>query len=57
VNLDLPFEEKDPAALDECVAKIDRELDALFLDAIEGEMERLRAERLDPTDKKDDAAA
>lgn len=56
LNLDLPFEEDDPAALDECVAKIDRELDAVFLNAIEGEMERLRAERVEQIEKKDSAA-
>jgi hypothetical protein len=54
VNLDLPFDEKDPEALDACLAEIDRELDELFLAAVGGELERLRLERLQA---QDDAAA
>ncbi len=54
VNLDLPFDETDPAVVDELLAEIDRTLDALFLDAVGGELERLRLERLEG---RDDAAA
>lgn len=54
MNLDLPFDDTDPAELDAHLTKIDRELDALFLNEIEGELERLRQER---EEKKDDAAA
>jgi hypothetical protein len=47
VNLELPFVvELEPSPLDEYLAAIDRELDALFLDEVDG-AERLRAERLD----------
>lgn len=51
MNLDLPFPEADPAAsaaLDDCLAEIDRTLDSLFLEAVAGELERLRLEHVDP---------
>jgi hypothetical protein len=54
VNLELPFDETDPAALDARIAEIDRELDALFIQAVEREQEKLRRER---EAKPDDAAA
>ncbi len=54
VNLDLPFDETDPAVLDAYLDRIDDELDGLFLRAVAGELERLRLEKLDPPD---DAAA
>ena len=44
MNFDLPFDELDPSALDEALAKIDRALDALFLDDVAETVERLRAE-------------
>jgi hypothetical protein len=50
VNLELPFDETEPAVLDGHLAEIDRELDALFLDAVQGELERLRREREAPQD-------
>ena len=40
----LPFDELAPCELDEYLARIDRELDALFLDEVDGTIERLRAE-------------
>jgi hypothetical protein len=45
VNLDLPFVEPDPSPLDEYLAAIDSELDALFLDEVDGTLRRIRAER------------
>lgn len=54
MNLDLPFVVPEPSALDDYLAEIDRALDALFLDAVSGELARLRVERLEPAD---DAAA
>lgn len=54
MNLELPFGEIEPSALDECLAEMDRNLDALFLDAVGGELERLRIERLGAAD--DEAA-
>jgi hypothetical protein len=54
VNLELPFEESEPAVIDAYLAEIDRELDTLFMEAVGGELERLRLERLEA---KDDAAA
>jgi hypothetical protein len=54
LNLELPFDETEPAALDACLDEIDRELDVLFLEAVGGELERLRLERLQG---EDDAAA
>ncbi len=45
LNLDLPFVETDPAVLDAYLEDIDRKLDDLFLDAVRGEVERLRLER------------
>ena len=54
MNLELPLNETDPAAFDACLDEIDRELDALFLDAVAGELERLRLARLEIVE--DDAA-
>ncbi len=54
MNLHLPFGETEPSALDEYLAEIDRNLDVLFLEAVGGELQRLRIERLDAAD---DAAA
>ncbi|HET8540433.1 MAG TPA: hypothetical protein VFL83_11230 [Anaeromyxobacter sp.] len=45
MNLELPFTETDEAALDEYLAAIDEELDALFLDEVNGVLQRIRAER------------
>ncbi len=45
MNLDLPFPESDPAVLDAYLDQIDRELDTLFMEAVGGEIERLRLER------------
>jgi hypothetical protein len=45
VNLDLPFPQSDPAALDEVLEAIDAELDVLFLDEIDGVLRRVRAEK------------
>jgi hypothetical protein len=48
VNLELPLVvELEPSPLDEYLAAIDRELDALFLDDVDGAVQRLRGERLD----------
>jgi hypothetical protein len=44
VNLELPFAQDD-AAFDAYLAEIDRALDALFLDEVGSELERLQAER------------
>jgi hypothetical protein len=41
VNLELPFDDLGSDELDEYLARIDRELDALFLDAVAGTLERL----------------
>ena len=54
MNLELPFDETDPALFDTYLAEIDRELDTLFLEAVGGEMERLRLQRLEIVE--DDAA-
>jgi hypothetical protein len=45
VNLDLPFAETDHAALDAGLARVDRELDALFLEEVAVTLLRLDAER------------
>lgn len=45
MNLDLPFADPDPSELDEYLAAIDRELDTLFLDEVDGVMQRLRLDR------------
>ena len=44
MNLDL-FPVADDAALDEYIDAIETELDALFLDEVEGALRRVRAER------------
>ncbi len=44
MNLDL-FPDPDDAALDEYIEAIDAELDALFLDEVEGALRRVCAER------------
>ncbi len=46
MNLELPFEEIPPEELDQELAKIDRELDALFLEYLDWTAEQLKAERL-----------
>jgi hypothetical protein len=56
VNLDLPFVDTEPAVLDAYLDDIDRELDALFLEAVGGELERLRLERAAERTSRDDAA-
>lgn len=45
MNLELPFVEVDAKDLDEHLARIDRDLDALFLDDVAGTLERLREDR------------
>lgn len=45
MNLELPFPDAEPSALDDYVAAIDEELDAAFLDEVDGVLRRLRAER------------
>jgi hypothetical protein len=51
VNLELPFvpfvADAEPSALDAYLAAMDRELDALFLDEVDGVVQQLGAERLD----------
>jgi hypothetical protein len=44
VNLELPFDDAGSPELDEYLARIDRELDALFLDAVAGTLERRAAD-------------
>jgi hypothetical protein len=44
VNLELPFDEAPDPELDEYLARIDRELDALFLEAVAGALERVPVE-------------
>lgn len=44
MNLDLPFDQLPPSELDEYLAQIDRELDALFLDDVAETLKVLRAE-------------
>ena len=53
MNLELPFPDAEPSALDEYHSAIDGELDAAFLDEVEGVLRRIRAER----DEKPDTAA
>jgi hypothetical protein len=48
VNLELPFRFVDPSELDEHLARIDAELDALFLREVESAVEVLAASRLEP---------
>jgi hypothetical protein len=51
--LELPFVEADSShssALDAYVSEIDRALDALFMEAVGGELERLRLARLEQAD-------
>ncbi len=55
MNLELPFVESDPAVLDKYLDQIDHELDALFMSAVGGELQRLRLER-DQQQPPDDAA-
>ena len=45
MNLELPFDELPPSELDAYLARIDRELDALFMDEVETTLDVLRAER------------
>jgi hypothetical protein len=44
VNLELPFYELPDAELDAFLERIDRELDALFLDDVQGSIEAIRAD-------------
>ncbi len=44
MNLLLPFDEVAPCVLDEYLARIDRELDALFLDDVQANLEQLRGD-------------
>jgi hypothetical protein len=44
VNLELPFDEAASPELDEYLARIDRELDALFMEAVAGRLERIRVD-------------
>ncbi len=44
MNLELPLSEPGSPELDEVLARIDRELDALFLDDVTETLERLCAE-------------
>jgi hypothetical protein len=53
VNLELPFPDADDSALDDYLAAIDEELDAAFLDEVDGALRRIHAER----DVKPDTAA
>ncbi len=53
MNLDLPFPEADSSELDDYLAAIDVELDALFLEEVDGVLRRIRAEK----DVKPDVAA
>ncbi len=45
MTLDLPFPQSELSPLDEYLAAIDQELDALFLDEVNGVLQRIRAER------------
>ncbi len=45
MNLDLPFPEPDPSEIDEVLDAIGEELDALFLDEVDGQLRRIRAEK------------
>ncbi len=53
MTLDLPFPDADESALDEYLAAIDAELDALFLDEVDGYLRWVRTDR----DAKPDTAA
>lgn len=44
MNLELPFDVPAAPELDEYLARIDRELDALFLEAVAEALERIAAE-------------
>ena len=44
MNLDLPFDAPAPAELDAQLARIDREVDALFLDDVQATLAAPRAE-------------
>ena len=45
MNLELPFDEPKSSELDEYLARIDQELDALFMEEVEGTLDLLRADR------------
>ena len=45
MKLDLPFRDAEASPLDEYLAGIDEELDALFLDEVDGVLRRISAER------------
>ncbi len=53
MNLELPVPDVEESALDDYLAAIDEELDALFLEEVDGVLRRVRAEK----DVKPDAAA
>lgn len=55
MNLDLPFVEPERSPLDEYLAAMDRELDALFLEEVNGVLTQVRTERA--ATPADDAAA
>ena len=43
MNLELPFDDVQSSELDPYLARIDQELDTLFLEEVEGTLELLRA--------------
>ena len=57
MNLELPLPEPDASQLDEGLARIDRNLDPLFLAEVEGTLARLRGERRAMETATDSAAA
>ena len=50
MKLDLPFRDAETSPLDEYLAGIDEELDALFLDEVNGVLRRISAEPDVPPD-------
>ena len=50
MNLELPFDELPDADLDALLERIDRELDALFLDDVQETIEAIRATPASPAD-------
>jgi hypothetical protein len=50
VNLELPFGDPEPSELDAYLAEIDHQLDTLFLEEIDAELDRITAERDAPGD-------
>ena len=45
MNLELPFADPEASPIDDCFAAIDENLDALFLDEVDGALRRIREER------------